>query len=132
MTISTKEKVAALEKAVFAKVDLVIANGKLLAQKAKLRHKNVLNSPSGVDFDSFQKAVKLNTIFPDIARIPQPRIGYAGILNSKVDFDLLFSLASMHPEWSIILIGPKKISAGRDLDIIGKLEIFRTLFIIVS
>jgi glycosyltransferase involved in cell wall biosynthesis len=44
----------------------------------------------------------------DIKKVPRPIIGFIGAISSyKLDFDLIKSIASSRPEWSIVLIGPR-------------------------
>lgn len=66
--------------------------------------------PNGVDYDHFAD-IALNSDIqepPDLANIPKPRIGYVGVVNEKVDFQLLTSICRSHRDWSIVLIGPEK------------------------
>lgn len=42
----------------------------------------------------------------DLARIPEPRICYTGILNRKVDFNLVAAVARERPAWQWVLVGP--------------------------
>ena len=42
-----------------------------------------------------------------MANIPRPIIGYAGLIDeARMDGELLDRMASAHPEWSIVLVGP--------------------------
>jgi glycosyltransferase involved in cell wall biosynthesis len=43
----------------------------------------------------------------DLARIPRPRIGYAGWLKPQLDWELLVTLAKRHPSWSFVFVGPQ-------------------------
>lgn len=43
---------------------------------------------------------------PDrLAKIPRPRLGYVGNLESKLDLDLLEFVATRRPQWNIVLVG---------------------------
>ncbi|PQP33882.1 glycosyltransferase family 1 protein, partial [Desulfobacteraceae bacterium SEEP-SAG9] len=48
--------------------------------------------------------------------IDGPLIGFFGLLNSWIDFDLIYNIALEHPEWNLILIGPSQLS----IDILPK------------
>ena len=64
--------------------------------------------PNVVDLSYFQLSNKpdFDSIPPDLARIPGPRLLFVGAISGyKVDFDLLRDLALLRPEWSIVLIG---------------------------
>jgi len=43
----------------------------------------------------------------DIEKIPEPRIVFVGMLNERLDWDLLRRAALSRPDWSFILIGPQ-------------------------
>ena len=44
-------------------------------------------------------------------------IGFAGnFLRSKVDFELLDSIARAHPEWTLLLVGPARDETARALE----------------
>lgn len=46
---------------------------------------------------------------PDIAAIPQPRLGYVGALSDfKVDFALVLHVANARPDWHWVLIGAER------------------------
>jgi hypothetical protein len=42
----------------------------------------------------------------DLSRIPRPWVTYVGILNRKVDFNLIAAVAHARPAWQWVLVGP--------------------------
>ena len=42
----------------------------------------------------------------DQADLPQPRLGFYGVIDERMDLALLAALADAHPEWSIVMVGP--------------------------
>ncbi|HEX6967158.1 MAG TPA: glycosyltransferase, partial [Gemmatimonadaceae bacterium] len=64
--------------------------------------------PNGVDYEAFAQPVPIP---PELAAIPQPRIGYTGWLKQQLDWPLLIALAERHPEWSFVLVGGQKNEA---------------------
>ena len=38
--------------------------------------------------------------------IPHPRLGYAGVIDERMDLELIAYLADKRPEWQIVLLGP--------------------------
>jgi glycosyltransferase involved in cell wall biosynthesis len=42
----------------------------------------------------------------DQQRIPRPRIGYAGIIDWRVDLELVREIALRHPAWQMVMLGP--------------------------
>jgi glycosyltransferase involved in cell wall biosynthesis len=49
---------------------------------------------------------------PDLANIPQPRIGYSGSINQKVDFPLVRAIARARPHWQWVFIGHTVLGSG--------------------
>jgi glycosyltransferase involved in cell wall biosynthesis len=43
---------------------------------------------------------------PDQESIPRPRIGYAGVIDERIDLDLVAQVAEMRPDWSFVMVGP--------------------------
>ena len=49
----------------------------------------------------------------DQASLPHPRLGFYGVIDERMDLDLLVQLADARPDWSIVMVGPVvKISEG--------------------
>ncbi|MFA6252672.1 MAG: glycosyltransferase [Patescibacteria group bacterium] len=65
---------------------------------------NVHWIPNGVDFIHYNKQYTL--VNRDISDIKKPIIGYIGIIQEKVDLDLVHYLAEKNPDKSIVLVGP--------------------------
>ncbi len=59
---------------------------------------------TGVDFAHF--AVDDPPSPADLAAIPEPRIGYTGNINQKLDFGLLLAVARAQPGYSFVFVGP--------------------------
>jgi glycosyltransferase involved in cell wall biosynthesis len=60
--------------------------------------------PNGADAEAYGRASSA-PVPPELAAIPNPRIGYAGSLNEKVDFALIARLARARPKLHWVLIG---------------------------
>ena len=43
---------------------------------------------------------------PDQAAIPRPRIGFAGVIDERMDLALLAGVAEQRPDWQLVLLGP--------------------------
>jgi len=95
------------EKKLCEKSDIVFASSSALLTKKSYYIRPVF-VPNGVDFELFNKAPENQTIKSIMQTIPGPRIGYVGSINRKFDFSVIQFLATRHPEWSFILIGPIK------------------------
>lgn len=68
------------------------------------RAKNIFWLPNGVDAEHFRRP---STKAPkDIKKIPRPIVGYIGIIQNRVDINLLEYFAQKNPDKSLVLIGP--------------------------
>ncbi len=86
--------------------DLVLTGGKSLYESKRDRHHNVHCFPSSVDVAHFTQAQQPLTAPADQERIPLPRLGFYGVIDERLDIELVAALADAHREWQIILIGP--------------------------
>lgn len=94
------------EKYLMAHADIVFTGGKSLYESKKQLHSNVYCFPSSVDEEHFAQA--LNGISPaaDIASLPKPIVGYYGVIDERIDLDLLHQCAKKLPDVSFVMIGP--------------------------
>jgi len=97
----------ALEKALFAKSDLVFTGGMSLYEAKRDRHHSVHGFPSSIDFDHFAKARTLRGPEPvDQAAIAHPRLGFFGVIDERMNVDLVGEVADLRPDWHFVMIGP--------------------------
>lgn len=98
------------EAALFEQADVVFTGGRSLYQAKRTRHRNVHCFPSSVDARHFSTPVADH---PLQAELPRPRIGYCGVIDERIDMDLIAGLASRRPDWQIVMVGPTaKIDAA--------------------
>jgi glycosyltransferase involved in cell wall biosynthesis len=96
------------------RVDQVIIHSQALLEKKGNINRNTELIPNGVDFRLFSTP---QAEPPDVASIPHPRIGYAGVIKRQLDLALLVRLAQARPEWSFVLVGPVMNVAGKEQQI---------------
>jgi UDP-galactopyranose mutase len=96
----------ALERELFAVADVVFTGGYSLFEAKRDRHPNVYPFPSSVDRAHFSRARAIESEPDDQAALPHPRLGFYGVVDERMDTDLLGVLADAHPEWSIVIVGP--------------------------
>lgn len=94
------------EQQLLAQADLVFTGGQSLYEAKRDRHSNVHAFPSSIDFAHFQRARSPQAEPADQAAIPHPRLGYFGVLDERMDLDLLAEMADARPDWQLILLGP--------------------------
>lgn len=94
------------ERALLQRAGLVFTGGPSLHEAKRGLHPNVHCFPSSVDIGHFRQALNRNLAHPDLRELPQPRLGYFGVLDERFDLHLLTALADAHPDWQIVLVGP--------------------------
>jgi hypothetical protein len=94
------------------RADVVSVVSQELCKQKTAVSKNTFWMPNAVNTDLFSKNPPPEPP-EDIKGINKPRLVCTGSLNQRLDWDLLCYLSSIHPEWSIILIGP--VSLPRDI-----------------
>ncbi|WP_165761225.1 glycosyltransferase [Niastella koreensis] len=94
------------EQKLMRKADLVFTGGQSLYLAKKHLHNNIHPFPSSIDKVHFSIARTRVTEPADQADIPHPRIGYYGVLDERLDIDLLNQLVALRPDWQFIMIGP--------------------------
>lgn len=98
------------------KVDVVFASSQSQARRREPLNKKTFFVPNGVDFKLFSRALHPGTPIPeDIARIPRPVVGFVGFISFHIDLALLDYLADLHPNWSVVLIGPTDLEPSEVL-----------------
>lgn len=117
LTPEWTDKFAAMERAVVARADLIIGTTQDILDRLPpggRAPRQLL--PNGVDASAFAVGSSY-PVPPDLAAIPQPRIGYVGRINRKVDFALVAAIAQQRPSWHWVFVGPVQDGGGApDLD----------------
>jgi glycosyltransferase involved in cell wall biosynthesis len=102
-----EEIIEKAEDELVRRADWIFTSAPRLAETRRLLNANTYFFPNVADFHHFSKARQADTrIPPDLACIPEPRLGFVGAISGyKLNFELLRRLALSHPKWSIVLIG---------------------------
>src|SRR3712207_4223372 len=95
-----------LESALFSRCDLVFTGGMSLYEAKKSRHRSVHGFPSSIDFSHFSQARSIQVDPEDQAHIPHPRLGFFGVVDERMDIELLAEVADLRPDWQFVMIGP--------------------------
>ncbi len=96
----------ARERALLEKADIVFTGGTSLYEAKRDRHSNVHAFPSSIDAPHFARARDTMDDPVDQADIPRPRLGFCGVIDERMDLDLLAAIADARPNWSLVVIGP--------------------------
>jgi glycosyltransferase involved in cell wall biosynthesis len=95
------------EQELFQKADLVFTGGQRLYESKREQHADAHSFPSSIDKQHFGQARDPQLAEPaDQAGIAHPRIGFFGVVDERLDIELLGQLATNHPEWQFVIIGP--------------------------
>jgi UDP-galactopyranose mutase len=104
--VGAPPRMVTLEAELLAAADVVFTGGASLYASKRDRHPNVHALPSAVDAAHFKVARSEPAEPGDQRDVPRPRIGWFGVIDERMDLDLLAGLADLRPDWSIVLIGP--------------------------
>ena len=94
------------ERALLARADLVLTGGHSLYEAKRALHGNVHECPSSVDVPHFALARQPLPEPADQETIPRPRIGFFGVLDERLDRELLADIAQRSPGWQFVMVGP--------------------------
>ena len=100
----------AAEKRLLSRVDVTFCTSQALVDSKSKHTRRTQFAPHGVNFASFARAVEGDLEVPaDLARIPQPRLGFFGTLRDLLDYDLIAGMARARPDVHLVLIGQKHV-----------------------
>ncbi len=95
-----------LEAELLRRVDAVFCGGASLHERMRSRHSHSHCFPSSVDADHFSAARGMRSEPADQRPVQRPRIGYAGVIDERIDMPLIDGLARARPDWQVVLLGP--------------------------
>jgi hypothetical protein len=120
------EHVAALERRLLRRADLVFASAQKLVDSKRELNPNIHLVRHGVDFAHFSRALDPATRVPDdLAALPRPVIGFFGLVADWIDLELVREVADAHPQASVALIGKATTSlapleGARNVHLLGR------------
>jgi len=86
--------------------DLVFTGGVSLFEHKQHLHPRVYPFPSGVEVAHFAQARAISHEPEAQATIPRPRIGFAGVIDERMDLQLVEAVSKQRPDWHVVMIGP--------------------------
>jgi UDP-galactopyranose mutase len=96
----------AREAELFKRADLVFTGGQSLYEAKRDQHHSVHAFPSSIDAPHFMQARAMMEEPADQRDISHPRIGFFGVIDERLDIDLLAGVADLRPDWHLVIIGP--------------------------
>lgn len=103
------------ERLLMEKSDVVFTGGQSLYEAKRNRHANIHAFPSSIDTKHFNQARNITDEPADQASIPHPRFGFCGVIDERMDIEMLREMAELRPEWQFVMIGPIVKIAEEDL-----------------
>jgi len=100
-----------LEEELLGAADVVFTGGQSLYEAKQTRHKNIHPFPSSIERAHFAAArdpgLREKSRRPaDQARIAGTKVGFCGVIDERMDLELVAGVAKLRPDWNLIMIGP--------------------------
>lgn len=99
-------ELVALERELFACADLVFTGGYSLYEAKRAFHDAIYPFPSSVDREHFAQARGEIGDPADQAALPHPRLGFFGVIDERMDLELIATLADARPDRTLVMVGP--------------------------
>lgn len=94
------------EAEMFRKADLIFTGGHSLYEVKKNMHDNIYPFPSSIEKEHFSLGRQISSEPEDQRNIPHPRIGFFGVIDERMNIDLVAKIAEQKPDWHFVMIGP--------------------------
>jgi glycosyltransferase involved in cell wall biosynthesis len=95
------------ERELLAIADVVFAGGPKICEEKRRYNSNCYSIGCGVDAAHFAKANDALTSVPhDVAGLPGPVFGYIGVVDERLDYELIAKLADGNSQGSVVMVGP--------------------------
>lgn len=99
--------IADREQLLLSRADVVFTGGHRLFEAKSKHHANVHFYGCGVDVAHYAQARAAATAIPaQLAGLPKPILGYFGVIDERIDYDLIARLAETFANGSIVMVGP--------------------------
>ena len=94
------------EEEIIDNADLIIVTSDALLESKKRHSKKIFLSTNAAEVEYFEKVVNGNFEKLRIFSNENPVIGYIGIIQQKLDYELIENLIKNNPFWNFLFIGP--------------------------
>jgi UDP-galactopyranose mutase len=95
------------ERELFMRADLVFTGGQSLYEAKRTLHPSVHAFPSSVEHEHFARARDASLEAPEDQRgLSGPVVGFYGVLDERLDTELVARLADARPDIQVVLVGP--------------------------
>lgn len=95
------------ERELLEVADVVFCGGRKMRDKRLRINPNSYFYGTGVDCQHFGTArSKSLPVAPEIEELDGPVLGYFGVVDERIDYELLAALADANPKWHVVMVGP--------------------------
>jgi glycosyltransferase involved in cell wall biosynthesis len=95
------------ETQLLERADVVFTGGRKLFESKSRFNQNCHFYGCGVDVAHFGSALDEKTeVPPELANLRKPVLGYFGVVDERMDYELIAKLADANADWSVAIIGP--------------------------
>jgi glycosyltransferase involved in cell wall biosynthesis len=121
-----EQAVRTMDEETTSRASMVFVTSDTLLEKKRTLNANVVVSPHGVHVEHFGKAQDERLpVSADVAGLPRPVIGFFGVIEPRIDVELIDYLAGERPQWTFVLIGriatpPHLLPRKSNIHFIGK------------
>src|SRR3954447_14336472 len=96
--------IAQRERFLISRADVVFTGGYKLYESKSRYHGNVHFFGCGVDVEHFGQARRAAlAVAPEVARLPRPVLGYFGVIDERLDYELIAELAQAVGQGSVAI-----------------------------
>jgi len=94
--------------------EVVFTGGRKLFESKRQHNDNCHFYGCGVDGEHFGKARSETTAVPEqLQKLKKPVLGYFGVVDERMDYELVAALADANSDWSVAIVGPvMKVDPG--------------------
>jgi len=94
------------EKQLMKLANLVFTGGPSLYRAKRKQHSDAHCFPSSVECEHFRQSLNGIEEPADQRDLPHPRLGFYGVIDERLDTNLIGYIARKRPQWQIMLVGP--------------------------
>ncbi len=94
------------EKQLMKLANLVFTGGPSLYRAKRKQHSDAHCFPSSVECEHFRQSLNGIEEPADQRDLPHPRLGFYGVIDERLDTNLIGYIARKRPLWQIMLVGP--------------------------
>jgi hypothetical protein len=97
------------EQTMMARADAVVVVSQNLYEAKSPYNPHTYLIPNAVNYGAYEAALADPELPLELAAIPEPRVGYIGLIGDKLNLPMLLDLGREHPQWSLVFLGSVRL-----------------------